>query len=184
MDEFMKEMEGWMKDVVEFFVSELCQVCVGCVLMFVFEGVMVDYYGIVMLFNQVVNFLVVDVMLFVVQFFDLSFIDVIECGIIIVSFGFNLSNDGKVVCILILLFIEECCKELVKQVYEMVELSCNVVCGVCCDGNDYLKLMEKEKEISQDDEYCGYDEMQKLYDKYIVQINVLFEVKEKDIFEV
>ena len=184
MDELMKEMEGRMKDAVEFFAGELRQVRAGRASTSVLEGVMVDYYGTATPLNQVANLSVADATLLVAQPFDPSSIDAIERGIITASLGLNPSNDGKVVRIPIPPLTEERHKELVKQAHEMAESSRNVVRGVRRDGNDHLKLMEKEKEISQDDEHRGHDEMQKLHDKYIAQINASLEAKEKDILEV
>jgi ribosome recycling factor len=66
----------------------------------------------------------------------------------------------------------------------MTEASRNSVRQARREGNDLLKKMEKEKEVSQDDEKRGHDEMQKLHDHYIAEINNTLERKEKDIMAV
>ncbi len=184
MDELFKEIEAKMKEGVEFFRGELRQVRAGRASTSVLEGVMVDYYGTPTPINQVANLSVADATLLVAQPFDPSSIDAIERGIHAAQLGLNPSNDGKLIRIPIPPLTEERRKELVRQAHEMAEKSRNVIRAARRDGNDHLKLMEKEKEISQDDERRGHDEMQKLHDVAIADINAALEAKEKDILEI
>lgn len=68
--------------------------------------------------------------------------------------GLNLMLAGIIICVLLLLFMEECCCDLVKIVCGEVEGGCVVVCNICCDVNNDLKVLLKDKEILEDDECC------------------------------
>ena len=75
-------------------------------------------------------------------------------------------------------------KELVRKAHDMAESGRNSVRQARRDGNDGLKTLEKDKEISQDDERRGQGEVQKLHDHYIAEISQVLEKKEKDILTV
>jgi ribosome recycling factor len=76
---------------------------------------------------------------------------------------------------------EERRKDLVKKAHDMAEHARNAVRQSRRDGNDKLKKLEKEKAIGQDEERRGLDEVQKLHDKHIAEINTALENKEKQI---
>ncbi len=184
MDELFQEIEVKMKEAVEYFHSELRQIRAGRASTSVLEGVSVDYYGTPTPLNQVANLSVADATLLVAQPFDPSSISAIERGIQASGLGLNPSNDGRVIRIPVPALTEDRRKDLVKQAHEMAEKSRNGVRQARRDGNDQLKHLEKEKEISEDDERGGHDEMQKLHDQYIAQISAGLEAKEKDILQV
>ena len=183
MQELFQEIELKMKGTVEFFQNELKQIRTGRASTAILEPVMVDYYGTPTPINQVANLSVADASLLTAQPFDPSSVDAIEKAIMSAGLGLNPSNDGKIIRIPIPPLTEERRKELVKQAHEMSERSRNSVRQVRREGNDRLKKMEKDKEISQDDEKRGHDEIQKLHDHYIGQISQVLEAKEKDILE-
>ncbi len=79
---------------------------------------------------------------------------------------------------------EETRREIVKRAHEMAEAARNGIRQARRDGNEELKRMEKDKEISEDDEHRGHDETQKLHDHYIGQVNTSLSNKEKDIMTV
>ena len=79
---------------------------------------------------------------------------------------------------------EERRKEIVKKAHDFAETSRNGIRQARREGNDALKKLEKDKEISQDDERRGHDEMQKLHDHYIGLVNKALETKEKDLMTV
>lgn len=79
---------------------------------------------------------------------------------------------------------EERRKEIVKKAHDLAEQAKNAVRQARREGNDKLKKKEKDKEISQDDERRGLDEMQKLHDRYIGEITTSLQKKEQQILEV
>ncbi len=142
---------------------------------------MVDYYGTTTPLNQVANLSVADASLIVAQPYDPSTIPAIQRGITQANLGLNPSSDGKVVRIPIPPLTEDRRKDLVRKAHDFAETARNGVRQARRDGNDKLKAQEKKHEISQDDERRGLDEVQKLHDHYIKDINEALEHKEKDI---
>jgi ribosome recycling factor len=79
---------------------------------------------------------------------------------------------------------EERRKEIVKRAHDYAESARNAVRHARREGNDRLKVMEKAKEIGEDDEHRGLDEIQKVHDHYISEVNKALENKEKDLLQV
>lgn len=173
-----------MDGVVMVFKSDIVLFCIGCVFVNFFDMVMVEVYGLCVLLNQVVNIIVFELCMLGVLIWDKQMVGVVDCGICEFNFGFNLIVDGQNLCILLLEFNEECCKLLVKFVYEYVEKGKVVVCYVCCDGMDVLKKVEKDGDIGQDESCMFFDKIQKMIDDMIVEIDKVLVEKEKEIMQV
>ncbi len=181
MKELFLEVELRMKDVVGHFHEELKHLRTGRASIAMLDGVMADYYGSPTPINQVANLAVPDATLIVAQPYDPSMIGVIEKAILQANLGLNPSNDGKVVRIPVPPLTEERRKEIVKRAHEYAEAARNAVRHARREGNERLKKLEKDKEIGQDDEHRGLDEIQKLHDHYIAEIGKSLDIKEKDI---
>jgi len=178
------ETEKSMKAAVEHFHQQLKQLRAGRASIAIFEGVTADYYGIATPLNQLANLSVADPTLIVAQPYDASQIGAIEKAIRVADLGLNPSNDGRLIRIPIPPLTEERRKELVRKAHDVAEQSRNAIRGIRRDGNDQIKNLERNKEIGQDEEHDGYEEVQKLHDHYILAINTSLENKEKDIMEV
>jgi ribosome recycling factor len=98
--------------------------------------------------------------------------------------GLNPSSDGRIIRIPVPQLTEDRRKEIVKKAHDQAEHARNAVRQIRREGNDKLKKKEKDKEISQDDERRGLDEVQKLHDQYIGEINTSLQKKEQQIMEV
>ena len=181
MQELYRDIEIKMKLAVDHLHDEMKKLRTGRANPVILDGVMVDYYGTPTPLRQLANVTVADAALLVAQPFDTSQIAAMERAIHTSGLGLNPSNDGKVIRIPIPVLTEERRKDLVKQAHEMTEASRNSVRQARREGNDQLKVMQKDKKISEDDEHRGHDEMQKLHDHYIAQVNEALEHKEKDI---
>ncbi len=184
MLELFQEIELKMKAASDHLSEEFQTLRTGRANAAMLDGVMVDYYGTETPLKQVANVTVSDATLLVAQPYDPSSIPAIEKAIQMSDLGLNPSNDGKLVRIPVPMLTEERRKELVKIAHDMAEKSRNSVRQARREGNERVKKMEKEKEISEDDERRGEAEMQKLHDHYIGLINTSTESKEKDILEV
>jgi ribosome recycling factor len=184
MNELFREVELRMKQAVDHFHDELKTLRTGRASLAILEGVTANYYGTATPVMQLANFSVPDPTLIVAQPYDPSVIGEIEKAIMSSSLGLNPSNDGRVIRIPVPALTEERRKEMVKRAHDFAETSRNSVRQARREGNDRLKVMEKEKEIGQDEEHRGMDEMQKLHDHYIAEINTALEHKEKDILTV
>ncbi|MEE8138642.1 MAG: ribosome recycling factor [Thermoanaerobaculia bacterium] len=181
MKELFLDVELGMKEALDHFHEELKHLRTGRASLAMLDGVMVDYYGAPAPVNQVANLAVPDATLIVVQPYDPSVIEQIEKAILQANLGLNPSNDGKVVRIPVPPLTEERRKEIVRRAHECAESARHAVRQARRQGNEELKKMEKDKEIGQDDEHRGLDEIQKLHDHYIGEIGKALENKEKDI---
>ena len=98
--------------------------------------------------------------------------------------GFNPASDGKVIRVPVPMLTEERRKDLVKKAHQMAEESRTAIRQVRRDGNDKLKKMLKNHEISEDDEKHALDQIQKLTDKNIDEVGTILKHKEADIMAV
>ncbi len=184
MKELFKEVETHMKHAVDHFHQELKHLRTGRASLALLDGITVDYYGSPVPLNQVANLSVADATLIVAQPYDPSQSGAIERAIMKSDLGLNPSSDGKVIRIPIPSLTEERRREIVKKAHDQAEHARNGVRQVRREGNDKLKKKEKDKEISQDDERRGLDDVQKLHDRYIGEIGSALQKKEQQILEV
>ncbi len=184
MQELYRETELKMKDALDHFHEELKQLRTGRASPVILDGVMVDYYGTPTPLKQLANVTVADASMLVAQPYDTTQIPAMERAIHVSGLGLNPSNDGKVIRIPVPALTEERRQEMVKRANDMAESGRNSVRQARREGNEHLKTMTKDKELGEDDEHRGHDEMQRLHDHYIQQIAETLQKKEKDILEV
>lgn len=184
MKEIFRDVETHMKHALDHFHHELKHLRTGRASLALLDGIMVEYYGTPMPINQLANLSVADASLIVAQPYDPSQIAAIERAIMKSDLGLNPSSDGKLIRIPIPSLTEERRKEIVKKAHDLAEHARNGIRLVRREGNDKLKKKEKDHEISQDDERRGLDEVQKLHDQYIGEINTALLKKEQQILEV
>ncbi len=148
------------------------------------EGVKVDYYGTSTPVNQLATINIPEPRLIVIQPWDISQIGAIEKAILSSDLGITPTNDGKVIRISIPQLTEERRKELVRVARRYAEECRVAIRNVRRDANEKLKKFEKDKLISQDELKKAQQEIQKITDQEIEDINDLLEAKEKEIMEV
>ena len=146
-----------------------------------FDKVRVDYYGQKSPLNQVAQISIPEARTVVISPFDKSLITDIEKAILVADLGLNPSNDGKVIRISIPALTAERRKELVKQAKSMAENFKTTIRNIRRDGNDDLKKQQKAGEITEDQLKKETDELQKLTDKFISEIQAVCDQKEKEI---
>jgi ribosome recycling factor len=184
MKEANQEVEQKMKKVVDHLHQELKTLRTGRASISILDGVRVDYFGTPTPLNQVANLNVPDATLIVAQPWDTSMIPAIERAIRQADLGLNPASDGKLIRIPVPSLTEERRKEIVKKAHEFAEHCRNGIRQARREGNDALKKLERDGELSQDDERRGHDEMQRLHDHYIGLVNKALETKEKDLMTV
>ena len=184
MKEVFKEVETHMKHAVDHFHHELKHLRTGRASLALLEGITVDYYGSPVPLNQVASLSVADATLIVAQPYDPSQSSAIERAIMKSDLGLNPSSDGKIIRIPVPSLTEERRKEIVKKAHDLSEHAKTAIRQARREGNDKLKKKEKDKEISQDDERRGLDEVQKLHDRYIGEVTSVLQKKEQQILEV
>ena len=149
----------------------------------IFDKVRVDYYGTKSPLNQVATIAIPEARSVIITPFDKSLISEIEKAIQMADLGLNPSNDGKVIRIAIPALTADRRKELVKQAKTVAENSRTAIRNIRRDGNDDLKKQQKDGTLTEDGLKTETDKLQKLTDKYIEEINKIYDAKEKDILQ-
>ncbi len=148
-----------------------------------FDRIKVEYYGNPTPLNQLATISIPEARLVVIQPWDKSVIGEIEKAIQKSELSLNPNNDGKVIRVNIPPLTEERRKEYVKHAKQLAEQARVAVRNVRRDANDSLKKAQKDGDISEDEAKRGEDEIQKLTDQHIKDIDQLLEAKEKEILE-
>ncbi len=179
-----KDFRGRMQKSIEALKSELNRVRTGRASIALLDGIKVDYYGTPTPLNQVATLAVPESRLITIQPWDASIIGDIEKAILKSELGLVPTSDGKIIRISIPQLTEERRKELVKLVKRLGENAKIAIRNIRRDANEFVKKKEKEKEISQDDLKKNQEEIQKLTDDFIKEIDNLIAAKEKEIMEI
>jgi ribosome recycling factor len=148
------------------------------------EHVRVDYYGSEMPLAQVANVAVEDARTIAVTPWDKSMVPVIEKAILKSDLGLTPNTAGTVIRLPVPALTEERRKELVKSARHEAENARVAVRNVRRDVMNDLKELLKEKLVSQDDEKRAHDEVQKLTDRFVGEIDAVLAEKEKDLLHV
>lgn len=170
-----------MTAAIEHLRHELAGVRTGRASIGILDPVHVEAYGTRMPLNQVATLSVPEPALIVAQPFDPSLMGAIEKAIRASDLGLNPNNDGKVIRIPVPALTDERRKELSRHVHKMAEESRNAIRVVRREANDRLKKLAKDKKVSEDDEKRGMDEVQKLTDQLIQQVDELQKKKDADL---
>jgi ribosome recycling factor len=149
-----------------------------------FDKIRVDCYGDKSPLNQVANISIPEARLVVIQPWDKGLIGEIEKAVRSSELSLNPSNDGKVIRISIPPLTEERRKELAKVAKNQAEQSRVAVRNIRRDGNEELKKLLKNGDLTEDEESRNAEELQRLTDSYITKINQVLEEKDKEIMEV
>ncbi len=160
---------------------ELSGVRTGRASVTILDGVQVEAYGTRMPLNQLAGLSVPEPSLIVAQPFDPSQIAAIEKAIRTSDLGLNPQSDGKAIRVPIPALTDERRKELSRHVHKLAEEGRNAIRLVRRDANDRLKKLLKDHSISQDDEKKGLDEVQRLTDSHVKQIDELQAKKDQDL---
>ena len=148
------------------------------------DHVRVDYYGTPTPLNQMAAMTVPEPTLISVQPWDVSQIGAIEKAIRAADLGLNPANDGKVVRVPIPPLTEERRKDLVKHLHHVLEEHRVGVRNIRRDANENIKKLLKEKKIAEDDDKRAHEEVQRLTNKTIEEIDQIGKSKEKEILEI
>lgn len=173
-----------MEEAIEYLKREFSHVRAGKANPELLAGVRVDYYGSLTPINQVANVSAPEPRLLVVQPWDKSMIGPIERAIQAAGLGLNPSNDGILIRVPLPLLTEERRRELVKVAKDIAEHARVSIRNARRDANDHIKKAVKKDGISEDLGYAAEQEVQKLTDHYIKEVEILLEKKEKDILTV
>ena len=150
----------------------------------VLDKIQVDYYGTPSPINAVANISVPEPRMLVIAPWEAKMVSVIEKAILKSDVGINPSNDGKVIRLVFPELTEERRKDLCKQVRKQVEEGKVALRAIRRDANEQIKKMKKDSLITEDDQRKGEEEMQKITDNAIKEVDKICAAKEKEIMEV
>ena len=173
-----------MHDSVEHTRKELGAVRTGRASLAILDGLKVEYYGADTPLQQLCALTIPDPTLIVAQPYDLTLIPKIEKAIRAANLGLNPGNDGKVVRIPIPTLTEDRRKQLVKKVHEVAEHGRTAVRSERREANEVLKKLLKDHKISEDDERRGLEQVQKLTDQHVKQIDEMSKHKEDELLKI
>jgi ribosome recycling factor len=177
IQDVIKDVQHRMDGAIEALHREFKTLRTGRANAAMLDGITIDYYGTPTPLAQVASLKVPEASMIVAEPWDKSMLAVIEKAIRTSELGLNPTSDGKVVRIPIPALTEDRRKDLVKRAHAMTEESRTAIRQVRRDGNDKLKKMMKNSEISEDDEKRGLDEIQKMTDKHIDEVGSLLKHK-------
>ncbi len=179
----IKNAGGRMDKAIGAFDRELAHVRTGRASVALLDGIMVDYYGTSMPLEQVASVAVPEGRLLTIQPWDTKILADIEKAILKSNLGLTPTNDGKIIRVNVPPLTEQRRKELVKLVKKMAE-DCRVALrNVRRDAIEQLKGQKKGKDISEDEFFRLQDDVQKITDDHIKEVEGIIAKKEKEIME-
>lgn len=179
-----KSAQERMAKSIETLKSDLAKVRTGRAHTGILDHITVDYYGSPTALSQVANLTLIDARTIGVQPWEKKMLAPIEKAIRDSDLGLNPSSQGDIIRVPTPPLTEERRKEMVKLVKSEAEDAKIAVRNIRRDANETLKKLVKDKAISEDDERRASDEVQKLTDKFVVDIDKLVAEKEKEVLTV
>lgn len=178
------KIEEKMSKTISVYKENLAEIRAGRANPAVLNKIKIDYYGTPTPINQIASISVPEARLIVIQPWDASVLKEVEKAILTSDLGINPNNDGKVIRLNFPELNEERRKEIVKDIKKMCEEAKVAVRSIRREGLDDFKAMQKNSEITEDELKMAEDNIQKITDKNIGEIDKLTEAKEKDIMTV
>ena len=173
-----------MEKSIQSYKRDLSSIRAGRASASLLDKISVDYYGAPTPINQMASISVPEARMLVIQPYDKTIIGDIEKAILKSDLGLNPANDGSLIRLTIPQLTEERRKELVKLVKKESENAKIVIRNIRRDGNEDLKKLEKSGDITED-ELRGYtNDIQKITDEHINQIDAITKEKEQEVLEV
>ncbi len=183
-EDILRELETRMKKTLDVVSKELAGIRTGRASPSLVENVVVDYHGVPTPLKQMATISAPEARLILVQPWDKTAVGMVDKGIRKADLGFNPTSDGNVLRIAIPPLSEERRTEMTKLVKKRVEEGKIALRNIRRDGVEHLRVMEKEKKISQDEEKRGLDKLQKLTDAFILQAEKAGQAKEAELMKV
>ncbi|GAB6888071.1 ribosome recycling factor [Desulfothermus okinawensis JCM 13304] len=184
MDKVFKDCETKMEKAIEKLKKDFNKLRTGRASASLVEDILIDYYNTPTPLKQLASISIPDSRTIAIQPWDKNSMGDVEKGIMKSDLGLTPVNDGKMIRINIPPLTEERRKELVKVAKKYTEDAKIAIRNIRREGNEALKKMKNNKEITEDDLYDGQEEIQKITDRYIEKADELFKEKEKEIMEI
>ena len=182
--EHLKQAKHAMDKSVEAVKREFATVRTGKATTSLLDLVRVEAYGSEMPLNQVASVAAPEPKLLTIQPWDKSLVKAVEKAILASDLGLTPSNDGNLIRIPLPPLTEERRKELVKHLHHVLENHRVATRNIRRDANENIKKLLKDKKISEDDDKRAHDDVQKMTDKTIEEVDQIGKTKEKEILEI
>lgn len=182
--EIISNLEQKMAKTVNSLRKELSSIRAGKASSAVLDRLTVEYYGVATPINQVAGISVPEPKMLLISPYEKSLLKEIEKAIQASDLGLNPANDGNVIRIVFPALTEERRKELAKQVGKETENSKIAVRNIRREAMDAIKKMEKSSEITEDDLKSYSDEIQKVTDKFISELEKVSKNKQSELMSV
>jgi ribosome recycling factor len=179
-----KSVDQKMQRSIESFKNDLSKIRTGRAHTGLLDHIQVDYYGSMVPISQVANLTLIDARTIGVQPWEKKLVQVVEKAIRDSDLGLNPANQGDLIRVPMPALTEERRRELSKVARSEGETAKVSVRSLRRDANEQLKKLLKDKEISEDDERRAQDEVQKLTDKFVTEIEKMVQTKEGEIMTV
>jgi len=179
-----KDVEDKMNKALGVLKEELAGLRAGRANPAILDRISVDYYGVPTPINQLGSISVPEARVIIIQPWDAKILKDIEKSIQKSDIGINPNNDGKVIRLVFPILTEERRKELSKNVKKHGEDSKVIIRAIRRDAIERYKAQKKSSEITEDDLKDAEDDIQKMTDKYIIEIDNIVELKNREIMEV
>lgn len=184
VNEIFEQTKENMQKGIEALKRDFSTLRTGKVTTGIVDNIKVDYYGTMTALNQVGSVIATDATTISITPWEKTLLPVIEKAIQEANIGVNPNNDGDFIKLFFPPMTSEQRQEIVKQAKGMVEHAKIAVRNVRKDGNDKIKKLEKDKEISEDESKKAQDQIQKITDEFIAKVDETFKAKEADILKV
>lgn len=184
IDEILEDADSRMQKSIESLKNELTKIRTGRAHASLLDHVTVEYYGSEVPLSQVANVATEDARTLSVTPWEKPMVAVVEKAIMTSDLGLNPATAGTVIRVPVPPLTEERRRDLVKVVKGEAESARVAIRNIRRDANSDLKTLEKEKEISEDEEHRAQDNVQKLTDKYVKEVDGVLEQKEQDLMEI
>lgn len=184
LDDIKKSADQKMHKSIEALKNDLAKVRTGRAHVGLLDHVMVEYYGSMVAVNQVANVNLGDARTINVQPYEKTMIAKVEKAIRDCDLGLNPATNGDVIRVPMPMLTEERRRDLTKIVRTEGEGAKVAIRNIRRDANDAFKKLVKDKEISEDDERRAQDEVQRMTDKAVAEVDSLLQTKEADLMAV
>ncbi len=184
LDDIKKTADAKMLKSLESLKNDLAKVRTGRAHTGLLDHVMVEYYGSMVAVNQVANVNLGDARTINVQPYEKNMIGKVEKAIRDCDLGLNPATNGDLIRVPMPMLTEERRRDLTKIVRSEAEGAKVAIRNVRRDANDTLKKLLKDKEISEDEERRAQDDVQKMTDKAVIEVDKMLQTKEVELMAV
>lgn len=181
VEKIYNDVKNNMHKTIEHYQKEVSKIRTGRASSAMLDSILVDYYGTPQPLKNMSNVSTPEAQLIVITPFDPSSLEMIEAAISAADLGMTPNNDGSVIRLNVPVLTEERRKDLVKILHQTIEEGRVSIRNIRRDGNDQIKKLQSDENLSEDNVKIELDNIQDLTNQYIDKLNSLQSDKEKEI---